>query len=81
MELGIFLPLLMIFPEKLGYFFFSKLETFDRFKELKVEVELESNSKVKCIRFDGEGEYMSNEFYFFCKTHGIYRQVIMPYSP
>ncbi len=36
---------------------------------------------IKCLRFDGGGEYFSNEFNEYLKEHGIQRQYSCSYSP
>jgi len=48
-----------------------KDESFDKFKVLKYLVESESDLKIKCLRSDKGGEYISNEFFDFCEQHGI----------
>ena len=37
--------------------------------------------KVKCLRSDGGGEYLSNEFSNFLTSHGIKRQFTCRYTP
>lgn len=44
-------------------------------------MELESGVKIKCIRSDGGGEYISKEFLNYCKINGIHRQFTTPYTP
>ena len=46
----------------------NHLINFDFFKYL-VENELEL--KIKVIRFDRGGEFISDEFFDFCEQHGI----------
>ena len=41
----------------------KKDETFSKFVELKALVKKESNKKVKALRSDNGGEYMSNDFF------------------
>ncbi len=36
---------------------------------------------IKCLRFDGGGEYFSNEFSEYLKEHGIQRKYSCSYSP
>ena len=51
----------------------EKSDVFEHFKTFKATVETETGLKVKCLRSDGGGEYLSNEFINFLKFHGIKR--------
>ena len=53
------------------YFMKEKSEVFVHFQNFRVLVENQSNMQVKCIRFDGGGEYFSNEFSDYLQKHGI----------
>jgi len=44
-------------------------------------VEKEKGVNIKCLRFDGGGEYFSNEFSEYLKQHGIQRKYSCSYSP
>jgi len=44
-------------------------------------VEKEKGVNIKCLRFDGGGEYFSNEFSEYLKEHGIQRKYSCSYSP
>ena len=44
----------------------KKDKTFSKFCEFKSLVEKESGKKVKAVRSDNGGEYISNEFKDFC---------------
>jgi transposase InsO family protein len=44
-------------------------------------VEKEKGVSIKCLRFDGGGEYFSNEFSEYLKEHGIQRKYLCSYSP
>jgi transposase InsO family protein len=44
-------------------------------------VEKESGKKVKALRSDNGGEYISNEFKDFYNKEGIRRQLIAPHNP
>jgi hypothetical protein len=54
------------------YFLKSKDQTFDIFKIFKGRVESETRNKIRCLRTDRGGEYMSTEFKKFCEDHGIH---------
>ena len=41
----------------------------------------QSGHHIKILRIDRGGEYVSNEFLNFCKTHGIKKQFIVQYTP
>ena len=53
------------------YLLKTKDEALYYFKVYKAEVENQLEKKIKCLRFDREGEYFSNEFSEFCAVHGI----------
>jgi intergrase/recombinase len=44
------------------YFMKQKDEVFQRFLNFKTMMEKEKGVSIKCLRFDGGGEYFSNEF-------------------
>ncbi|KAL4279618.1 hypothetical protein GQ457_03G008910 [Hibiscus cannabinus] len=48
------------------YFLKSKLNVLSSFKEFKIFVENQSDCKLKVLRTDNGGEYVSNEFNDFC---------------
>ena len=56
-------------------------EVFVHFQNFRVLVEKQTNMQVKCIRFDGGGEYFSNEFSDYLQKHGIPRQFTCRYTP
>ena len=58
-----------------------KSDVFEHFKTFKAAVETETGLKVKCLRSDGGGESLSNEFSNFLKFHGIKRQFTCRYTP
>ena len=49
---------------KYGYIYLMKhkSETFEKFKEFQIEVENRRNKKIKFLRSDRRGEYLSYEF-------------------
>ncbi|KAL0345819.1 UNVERIFIED_CONTAM: hypothetical protein Sradi_4413200 [Sesamum radiatum] len=55
-----------------------KSEAFGRFKEYRLEVENQTNRKIKAIRPDQGGEYLSGEFTDYLKESGILSQWTPP---
>ena len=66
-----------------GYIYLmkNKSESFDKFKEFKNEVENQLNKKIKALRTDRGGEYLSNDFGAFLKECGIIPQLTPPGTP
>ncbi|GKB78529.1 retrovirus-related pol polyprotein from transposon TNT 1-94 [Tanacetum coccineum] len=56
------------------------VEAIDKFILYKNEVENQLNKKIKVVRSDREGEYVSS-FAKFCSQHGIRHEFTAPYSP
>ncbi len=52
-----------------AYFMKHKGEVFQHFLNFKAMVEKEKGVNIKCLRFDGGGEYFSNEFSEYLKEH------------
>ena len=44
-------------------------------------MENQSGHHIKILRIDRGGEYVSNEFINFCKTHGMQKQFTAQYTP
>ncbi|GJS05933.1 integrase [Tanacetum coccineum] len=63
------------------YFLKSKSEAFDFFKKFKALAENQCNRKLKILRTDRGGEFLSNEFSRFCDEYGIKRELTAPYTP
>ncbi|CAH0599403.1 unnamed protein product [Chrysodeixis includens] len=63
------------------YFLKSKDETFEYFKQFKALVENETGKKLKVLRSDRGGEYMSSKFQEYVKTCGIKHQKTIPDCP
>src|SRR5664279_505828 len=63
-----------------GYIYLMKhkSETFEKFKEFQSEVENHRNKKIKFLRSDHGGEYLSYEFGMHLKTCGIVPQLTPP---
>ncbi|GJZ39935.1 retrovirus-related pol polyprotein from transposon TNT 1-94 [Tanacetum coccineum] len=53
---------------------------FEAFKKFKAMVEKEKCLKIKSMRSDRGGEFLSKEFNKFCKDNGIRRFLTAPYS-
>jgi hypothetical protein len=49
------------------YFMKHKCEMFQHFLNFKATGEKEKDVNIKCLRFDGRGEYFSNEFSEYLK--------------
>eukprot|EP00253_Pinus_taeda_P033627 PITA_33627 len=58
-----------------------KDEAFEKFKTFKALVENESDHRIKCLRSDRGGEFISDEFFDFCKEHGIRREFSTARTP
>ncbi|KAL0411234.1 UNVERIFIED_CONTAM: Transposon Ty2-GR1 Gag-Pol polyprotein [Sesamum latifolium] len=58
-----------------------KSEAFGRFKEYRLEVENQTNRKIKALRSDRGGEYLSGEFIDYLKENGILSQWTPPGMP
>ena len=66
-----------------GYIYLMKhkSETFDKFKEFQNEVENQRGKKIKFLRSDRGGEYLSHEFDEHLKECGIVPQLTPPRTP
>ena len=56
-------------------------ETFEKFKEFQSEVENRRNKKIKFVRSDRGGEYLSYEFGLHLKQREIVSQLAPPGTP
>jgi transposase InsO family protein len=63
------------------FFLKSKSETFGTFRSLKSLIESETGNKVRILRTDHGGEYLSNEFNLYCKDNGIKRELTQALTP
>ena len=63
------------------YLMRHKSETFEKFKEFKSEVENQLGKKIKTLRSDRGGEYLSQEFIDYLKECGIISQLTPPGTP
>ncbi|XP_071719575.1 uncharacterized protein [Rutidosis leptorrhynchoides] len=59
----------------------EKREALSKFIEFKEAVESKFERKVKALRSDNGGEFMSNDFFTYCKTNSISRQMTCPNTP
>src|SRR3954463_1580588 len=66
-----------------GYIYLMKhkSETFEKFKEFQNEVENHRNRKIKFLRSDRGGEYLSYDFLMHLKASGIVSQLMPPGTP
>ncbi|KAK1417487.1 hypothetical protein QVD17_26616 [Tagetes erecta] len=63
------------------YFLKNKSDVFYTFKKWKTAVELETDLKVKCLKSDNGGEYVSKEFRDYCAENGIRMIYTVPGTP
>ncbi|KAJ9541466.1 hypothetical protein OSB04_027972 [Centaurea solstitialis] len=81
-DTGTSLPLLTIFS-RYGYVYLMrhKSESFERFREFQNEVQNQLGRKIKFLRSDRGGEYLSDEFDNHLMECGIVSQLTPPYTP
>jgi transposase InsO family protein len=63
------------------FFMKSKDEVLSKFVEFKALVENQTSKKIKALRSDNGGEYISNPFRDLCAKEGIKREVTAPHNP
>ncbi|KAM1503465.1 hypothetical protein ACFX15_027859 [Malus domestica] len=63
------------------YFLRYKSEALEYFKRFKAMTELQCGYKIKYLRSDRGGEFLSSEFSNYCNVSGIQRQLTMSYTP
>ena len=63
------------------YMLRCKSEVFGHFETWKALVEAQSDCKVKVLRSDNGGEYVSKAFEEYLKAHGIEHHTSAPYTP
>eukprot|EP01018_Ginkgo_biloba_P022218 Gb_20056 [translate_table: standard] len=63
------------------YFLKEKSEEFMKFVEFRAMEERQSGYKLRILRSDNGGEYISNEFKDFCRKVGIQKKYTTPYTP
>jgi len=59
----------------------KKDQTFTKFSEFKALAEKESRKKIKALRSDNGGEYVSQEFNDFYAAEGIKQELTTPHNP
>lgn len=63
------------------YFLKTKDEALETLKTFRRSVELETGEKLKTLRTDRGGEFLSNDFTAYCKETGLNHHYTAPYSP
>jgi transposase InsO family protein len=59
----------------------EKVEAFEKFKIFKALTENQTGKRLKVVRSDRGGEFMSSDFKEFCDKHGIKREYRIPGTP
>jgi transposase InsO family protein len=59
----------------------EKDESFEKFKIFKDLTENQTGNRLKEVRSNKGGEFMSSDFKEFCDKHGIKREYIIPRTP
>jgi transposase InsO family protein len=59
----------------------EKAKTFEKFKKFKALAENQIGKRLKEVRSDRGGEFMSSDFKEFCDKHGIKREYTIPRTP
>jgi transposase InsO family protein len=63
------------------YFLARKSDTLDKFRIFHKEVESISKLKLRTLRTDNGGEFISAAFTSYCQDQGIRRQLTVPHTP
>ncbi|SCZ98792.1 BZ3500_MvSof-1268-A1-R1_Chr7-1g09273 [Microbotryum saponariae] len=58
-----------------------KSEVLQTFKDWLLEIENATGRRVKTLRSDNGGEYVSTAFNGYCVARGIHRELTIPYTP
>ena len=67
--------------KNMGILLKKKSDAFGCFQNFKKFMEKQSGYNIKVLRTDKGGEYVSNDFQNFCKTHGIQNHFTARYTP
>ena len=59
----------------------TKAECFTTFKQYKKWIENLTEKKIKILRTDNGGEYLSKAFMTYLTEHGVIHQTTVPYTP
>jgi transposase InsO family protein len=59
----------------------EKDEAFEKFKIFKALIEKQIGKRLKAVRSDRGGEFMSSDCKEFCDKHGIKREYTIPITP
>ena len=63
------------------FFIKKKSEVYEKFTDLKALIENASGQKIKILRFDNGGDYVSNKLLNIYSQSGIHVQHLVPYTP
>lgn len=63
------------------YLLKMKDEAFQFFKNFRVKVEIETGEKIKTLKTDRGGEFLSNQFTKYCEEMRLERHYTSPFSP
>jgi transposase InsO family protein len=59
----------------------EKAKAFEKFKIFKALTETQTGERLKAVRSDKGGNFMSRDFKEFCDEHGIKREYTIPRTP
>jgi transposase InsO family protein len=59
----------------------EKFEAFEKFKIFKALTETQTGKRLKAVRSDRGGDFMSRDFKELCNEHGIKREYTIPRTP
>ncbi|KAL3699496.1 hypothetical protein R1sor_017518 [Riccia sorocarpa] len=77
-----FMTLIDDFSRRCSLFFLrKKSQAFDVFVAFKARAENQTGNKIRQLRTDGGGEYISNRLKDMCRTAGIMRQITCRMTP
>ena len=63
------------------YFIKHKYEVFEKFKEFETAITTSSGQRIRRLRTDNGGEYVSKEFENYLKSREIFHEFTVPHSP